>query len=97
VRRLQGLRGLRRTGLRRERLRRSPLRRRSLRRRSLRRRSLRRRSLRRSRPLRRGPKPMRLRSGRGGLRRLWLQLLGLHGNLLVMGHRGLDLGLLMGK
>jgi hypothetical protein len=47
--------------------------------------------------MRRCPLPMRLRRGRGRLRRLWLQLLGLHGNLLDMGIHGVGLRLLMGK
>jgi len=67
---------------------RGPLRRRALRRRALCRRPLRRRG---------ALRPLPMRRGRGRLRRLWLQLLGLHGNVLVMDHRGLDLGLLMGK
>ena len=88
MRRLQGLRRLRGTRLRRARLRRRALRRRALRRGALCRRPLRRRG---------ALRPLPMRRGRGRLRRLWLQLLGLHGNVLVMVHRGLDLGLLMGK
>ena len=49
------------------------------------------------RPLRRRSLPMRLRRGRGRLRRLWLQLLGLHGNLLDVGLHGVGLGLLTGR
>jgi len=64
---------------------------------TLRRRALRRRPLRRWRALRRRRAlPMRLRRGRGRLRRLWLQLLGVHRNLLVMEHRGVGLRLLTG-
>jgi hypothetical protein len=93
--RLRGMPRLRRrTRLRRTRLRRgrSPLRR--GRRPLCRCRSLCGRPLRR--PLRCRPMPVR-RRGRGRLRRLWLHLLGLHGNLLDMGIHRVGLRLLMGR